>query len=230
MAEQKAPVLPDSDIYRISIGSTAGWDSDTLNTWRQILGVIEADGLDPLPNGKFERAVFVFSDRRAAELFCGALQEVLGTAVWPVVGTTGYEFIAALADAMVDPAGAEPLSGRYVSFTGSSSEFSKEVQTAKTKTMSWNLASELRQLTDALLDIAQGDLVARDFGATTLARAIAALAAALPVYRTYADGSGIKDGPQQRKYILHRNPGISFLWDSARNILSLGDRRFVRRR
>ena len=113
---------------------------------------------------------------------------------WPVAGTTGYEFITAFADAMVDPAGAEPLSAAYQAFTGASTEFAAVAEEAKQEMMSWNLTSELRQATTALLEIAQNDLVARDFGPTTLAKAITALAAALPVYRTYIDADGIDEG------------------------------------
>ena len=110
---------------------------------------------------------------------------------WPVAGTTGYEFITAFADAMVDPAGAEPLSAVYGAFTGAPTDFVGIAREAKKEMLSWNLASELRRVTRALKEIAGGDLVARDFGPTTLAQATAEFAAALPVYRTYIDANGV---------------------------------------
>jgi (1->4)-alpha-D-glucan 1-alpha-D-glucosylmutase len=115
-------------------------------------------------------------------------------ASWPAAGTTGYEFITAVADAMVDPAGAESLSATYRSFTGVATDFAGIAHEAKKEMLSWNLASELRRVMGALNDISRGDLVARDFGPTTLAQAIITLAAALPVYRTYVDANGISDG------------------------------------
>ncbi len=113
---------------------------------------------------------------------------------WAVAGTTGYEFIADVSSALVDPAGAEPLSAAYGRFTGLQDGFDAMVQSAKQEIVSWNLASEHCRVTAALADIARKDLLARDFGPTTLARAVKDLAVAMPVYRTYIDSNGPSEG------------------------------------
>ncbi len=109
---------------------------------------------------------------------------------WPTAGTTGYEFIAHLADLFVDPDGEAPLDEAYRAYVGSSGAYEAEVLAAKRRIITRNLAGELDYLTAKLTEIAGGDLRTRDFGKDTLRRAIIEAAAALPVYRSYVAISG----------------------------------------
>lgn len=118
---------------------------------------------------------------------------------WPIQGTTGYEFIASVAGLLVDPAGQSKISQAYSEFTGSNVDYDGLVRDAKREILNSNLASELRQLTARALVLARRDPAARDIGPDTMRRAIVELAAAMPVYRTYVDGTG--PSPHDRKLI-----------------------------
>ena len=109
---------------------------------------------------------------------------------WPTEGTTGYEVATWIAQALVDPAGEEPLTGGYDAFTGTEHDYGAMLEEAKREIVTRNLAAELRLLTTLAHRIAQDDPTARDYGFDTLRRAILSLASAMQVYRTY-----LGDGP-----------------------------------
>jgi (1->4)-alpha-D-glucan 1-alpha-D-glucosylmutase len=109
---------------------------------------------------------------------------------WPVAGTTGYEFIAALAGLFVDRRREAAMSRAYDGFVGAPSDFAAGLRATKREIFTRNLAAELAVLTARAREIAAGDPRTRDFGADALRRAIVELCAALPVYRSYVDASG----------------------------------------
>jgi (1->4)-alpha-D-glucan 1-alpha-D-glucosylmutase len=109
---------------------------------------------------------------------------------WPVAGTTGYEFIQALAGLFVDPAGEAPLTEAYAAFLGGSVDYAAMVRETKRRILARNLAGELEFLKDLAKAIAERDPMTRDHGADSLRRAILEFAAALPVYRTYVNVEG----------------------------------------
>jgi (1->4)-alpha-D-glucan 1-alpha-D-glucosylmutase len=113
---------------------------------------------------------------------------------WPVAGTTGYEFIGALAGLFVDPAGREPLTEAYHAFLGGVVDYETMVRDTKRRILARNLAGELEFLKDLAKGIAERDPMTRDHGADSLRRAILEFAAALPVYRTYVN----VEGPDER--------------------------------
>jgi (1->4)-alpha-D-glucan 1-alpha-D-glucosylmutase len=114
---------------------------------------------------------------------------------WPVAGTTGYEFIGALAGLLVDPRGERGMTEAYQRFIGRSIDYEDLVKGLKRRVLMHNLASELRALTHIAHWFAARHLVTRDIGADTLRSAIVELTSALPVYRTYVSGpvSNAKD-------------------------------------
>ena len=109
---------------------------------------------------------------------------------WPVQGTTGYEFIRALGDAMTSPDGEAALSEAYCDFAGDTADYETLLATNKRHIFVRNLAGELDVLTGLAGQLAQADLATRDYGRDTLRRAIIELGASLPVYRTYVDVDG----------------------------------------
>ena len=112
---------------------------------------------------------------------------------WPVAGTTGYEFIAALAGLLTSEAAGGALDEAYAGFLGETPDYAAEIARAKSLILSNNLAGELDTLIAQAQAIAAEDLTARDFGADTLRQSIAALMSALHVYRTYVDADGPSD-------------------------------------
>ncbi|HEX2256026.1 MAG TPA: malto-oligosyltrehalose synthase [Afifellaceae bacterium] len=109
---------------------------------------------------------------------------------WPIAGTTGYEFISALAGLFTDPAGEAPATEAYEAFLGGSVDYRRLVGETKRRILARNLAAELDVLKDQAHALAQLDSMTRDFGADTLRRAILEFATALPVYRTYVHVDG----------------------------------------
>jgi (1->4)-alpha-D-glucan 1-alpha-D-glucosylmutase len=112
---------------------------------------------------------------------------------WPVAGTTGYEFIRAIADLLVDPEGAAPMTRAYNAFLGEDVDYATLALAAKRSILARNLAGELEHLKDLVGALAERHLATRDLGTDTLRRAIIELAAALPFYRTYVDVTGAYD-------------------------------------
>jgi (1->4)-alpha-D-glucan 1-alpha-D-glucosylmutase len=110
---------------------------------------------------------------------------------WPVAGTTGYEFIAALADLFIDRTQDEELTNAYDTFVGASVDYRRAAASAKRDIFERNLAAELTLLTEWALLIASADPRTRDVGRDSLRRAIVELAVALPVYRSYVGADGI---------------------------------------
>lgn len=108
---------------------------------------------------------------------------------WPVAGTTGYEFIAALARLFTQTE-TQALADAYEDVAGGASDLDTAVTVAKRRTFNRNLAGELDHLTHLAVDLAQSDVATRDLGADTLRRAIVEVASAFPVYRTFVDAAG----------------------------------------
>lgn len=109
---------------------------------------------------------------------------------WSVAGTTGYEFIAALGQLLVDDASREDLTRAYEEFVQEKRDLEAEVVMTKRRTLTRNLAGELDHLADLASTIASEDIATRDLGRDTMRRAIVELASAMPVYRTYVDANG----------------------------------------
>lgn len=101
---------------------------------------------------------------------------------WPVSGTTGYEFIAALADALVASHGIAGLRHAYNNVTGKSLDMAAELRAAKALMVDRNFAGEFIRL----LALAQ-QLISHD----ALENDLRELLLAFPVYRTYATAEGL---------------------------------------
>lgn len=101
---------------------------------------------------------------------------------WPVSGTTGYEFIAALADALVASHGIAGLRHAYNNVTGKSLDMAAELRAAKALMVDRNFAGEFTRL----LALAQ-QLISHD----ALENDLSELLLAFPVYRTYATAEGL---------------------------------------
>ena len=108
---------------------------------------------------------------------------------WPVAGTTGYEFARSVGGLLTDQEGAAALTAAYHDVIGAQPEPQAMLTEAKVEILTHNLAAELAVLVRHAGRAAAGDPQAGDWGPDTLRRALVALACAMPVYRTYLDGS-----------------------------------------
>jgi len=107
---------------------------------------------------------------------------------WPVAGTTGYEFIASMADILIERKG---LAGLHQAYPSPSRirDFSKEIRTAKRQMVADNFLTELTALV-ALAQSAAGVMAAAP-SSEAIRAALIELIAAFPVYRTYGTDEGL---------------------------------------
>ncbi len=155
---------------------------------------LRLDHIDGLadPKGYLERLQKTFG---VVEPLYVVVEKILGAGEelrsdWPVVGTTGYEFIRSLSELLVDRRGETEMSSAYAAFLKEDVDYEALVLGAKRSILIRNLAGELEHLKDMAGALASRQLATRDLGTDTLRRAIIELAAALPVYRTYVDVAG----------------------------------------
>jgi len=109
---------------------------------------------------------------------------------WPVAGTTGYEFGAAVLQALLDPHGGEPLTRLYRELTDEREPFADVVYEAKLKIMRNEMASEVNVLARDAARVARQNPRTADFTHGLLRTALREIMASFPVYRTYVDAAG----------------------------------------
>ncbi|MFD2347981.1 malto-oligosyltrehalose synthase [Sinorhizobium terangae] len=102
---------------------------------------------------------------------------------WPVEGSTGYEFISALAELLTNE---QPSSG--LSSEGRRSAVRKAVLECKLQVLNHNFNAEVMRLTRLAVHMGNNDGSSPDTGRS--AEAIRQLVAELPVYRTYVSSRG----------------------------------------
>ncbi|SKA30510.1 malto-oligosyltrehalose synthase [Consotaella salsifontis] len=112
-------------------------------------------------------------------------------ASWEIEGTTGYEFITALAGLYVDGDQEAAMTQAYCGFVGEEDPLRTMIAKQKRVIFFRNLAGELQFLTNEAMNVASRGLSTRDLGPDTMARSIVEMAAQLPVYRTYVSVEGV---------------------------------------
>lgn len=115
---------------------------------------------------------------------------------WPAVGTTGYDFLAAVNDLFVDDAGLTRLDETYRAFTGSDCGFRDTTYATKKQVIDGLFAGEMASLGLHLSTLAEQDRHARDLSPQELAQAILEVTACFPVYRTYTESPRVR--PEDR--------------------------------
>lgn len=104
---------------------------------------------------------------------------------WPVHGTTGYEFIPAVAEALINPQGRCELENAYVTEAPSGADLEAERRKAKLLMLRHNFSGELNRLVELARSLDD------HFEPEVLAQIISEVIAAFPVYRTYGDTAGL---------------------------------------
>jgi (1->4)-alpha-D-glucan 1-alpha-D-glucosylmutase len=117
-------------------------------------------------------------------------------AEWPVDGTTGYEFMTALEDVFIDPAGYARLEASY-SAGSKAAGFHAIAVDSKRRVLRSALNADVRRIAPMLAAVAvRAEWERRSIAA--YAGAIVELIAMLPVYRTYMDGEQPDAGARDR--------------------------------
>lgn len=115
---------------------------------------------------------------------------------WPVSGTTGYEFMAALSDALVDGSKISMLRNLYNKVVNKPVNMVAELRAAKLLMADKNFAGEFTTLLNLARDIAgQAGLIQDE---DRLRQALRELLVAFPVYRTYGTETGLPEADRER--------------------------------
>ncbi len=112
---------------------------------------------------------------------------------WPVHGGTGYRFSSLVNGLFVDPSSQAAFDAAYEAFTGDTTAYEDTVRECKRHIIDSALSAELGWLTETVVRIAQADRRVCDFTRNRLRTALAEVAGAFPVYRTYVDGGGASE-------------------------------------
>jgi len=104
---------------------------------------------------------------------------------WPVHGDTGYRFATVVNGLFVDSAREDEVDALYREFTKQTDSFDEIVYRCKKIIIYTALFSELRWLATAIHQITRANRRTCDFTRPRLRVALAEVAAAFPVYRTY---------------------------------------------
>lgn len=117
---------------------------------------------------------------------------------WPISGTTGYEFIASLSQALVDGEKIGALRQAYDAILGKPLNAEAELRAAKSLMADRNFEGEFTTLLRLAMGIAETDKVALD--EQKIRAALRELLIAFPVYRTYGTAQGM---PPEGDKLLH---------------------------
>ena len=104
---------------------------------------------------------------------------------WHIHGTTGYRFANVANGVLVDTTTAGRFDTLWRNFTGQQQGFAALSRIGKHDVIRSALASELTVLSTHLVRIARADRRTRDYTLNAVRRALAEVAACMPVYRTY---------------------------------------------
>lgn len=118
---------------------------------------------------------------------------------WPISGTTGYEFIAALGNVFVDGDRLDSLRDAYEQFAGRFIDMEEELRAAKLLMADNNFAGEFESLWKLAMQIGQAEDREAALSGTAVKSALRELLAAFPVYRTYGTREGLP--PEDREML-----------------------------
>jgi (1->4)-alpha-D-glucan 1-alpha-D-glucosylmutase len=154
------------------------------------------DGLrDPAQYFQRLRRLIRNAQGTAARPFYMVVEKILGEheklhAFSGVHGTTGYEWLNAISQTLVDGSGLEPLDEIWRQVSNVSPRLEPVLKEAKRRVLETLLTSEFTVLTRLLARIAGGHYSTRDYSADSLRQALELYVLHFPVYRTYLTSAG----------------------------------------
>ena len=206
--------LASSDInYRrfFDINTLAGLrveDFSTFDAIHRLVKKLIADGrlqglrldhIDGLrdPAQYFQRLRRLIRDAQGehAKPFYMVIEKILGEheklpSFTGVHGTTGYEWLNAITQVLIDGKGLEPLDEVWRQLSNLPPRLAPVLKEAKRRVLETLLTSEFTVLTRLLARIAAGHYSTRDFSADSLRQALELYVLHFPIYRTYLTAAG----------------------------------------
>jgi (1->4)-alpha-D-glucan 1-alpha-D-glucosylmutase len=110
---------------------------------------------------------------------------------WPVSGTTGYEFIAALSNLFVDESNLPQLKSAYETYVGRPLDIAEELRNAKLLMADVNFGGESARLFALAKSLLKNETSATAFSDEELQEALRTFLVSFAVYRTYGDEDGL---------------------------------------
>jgi (1->4)-alpha-D-glucan 1-alpha-D-glucosylmutase len=154
------------------------------------------DGLrDPLQYFQRLRRLVRDAQGETAKPFYIVVEKILGEheklhAFTGIHGTTGYEWLNAITQVLVDGNGLEPLDEVWRQVSNLPPKLEPVLKAAKRRVLETLLTSEFTVLTRLLARIAGGHYSTRDYSADSLRQALELYILHFPVYRTYLTSAG----------------------------------------
>ena len=154
------------------------------------------DGLrDPAQYFQRLRRLIRTAQGSAARPLYMVIEKILGEheALRPFVdvhGTTGYEWLNAISQVLVDDSGLDALDEIWRQISNMSPQLDPVLKAAKRRVIDTLLTSEFTVLTRLLARIAAGHYSTRDFSADSLRQALELYVLHFPIYRTYLTSAG----------------------------------------
>lgn len=162
----------------------------------QGLRIDHIDGLrDPAQYFQRLRRLIREAQGGEAKPFYIVVEKILGSGEKPrrfagVQGTTGYEWMNAIAHVLVDGKGLKALDEVWRQVSNQSPKLEPVLKAAKRRVLETLLTSEFTVLVRLLARIASGHYSTRDFSADSLRQALELYVLHFPVYRTYLTSAG----------------------------------------
>jgi (1->4)-alpha-D-glucan 1-alpha-D-glucosylmutase len=113
---------------------------------------------------------------------------------WPVEGTTGYDFLAAVNGLFVSPDAETDLTRLYAKLTGEDRSYETVLEESKRFVLETSLAADVSHLVGLFRETESGTVWSRD----DIHLALRELIVSLPVYRTYFDSEAPSVNPADR--------------------------------
>ena len=161
---------------------------------------LRLDHIDGLrdPAQYFQRLRRLIREARGdgAKPFYLVIEKILGEqeklpAFAGVHGTTGYEWMNAITQVLIDGKGLDPLDEIWRQISSTPPRLDPVLKDAKRRVLETLLTSEFTVLTRLLARIASGHYSTRDYSADSLRQALELYVLHFPVYRTYATATGL---------------------------------------
>ena len=187
-----------SIMHLIQEGKVSGLRVDHIDGLLDPLQYLERLQAIPIPNGRQNQdglKIYAVVEK----ITCGP--EKL-PADWPVLGTTGYDFLNASNALFIDPDGYREIEESYRRFAGIKQSFADAWYLREKQVIEEMFAREIDFLSYRLGRIAAFDERGADIPTRELIRGLKEVTACLPVYRTYYREGGILS--EQDKTALRR--------------------------
>jgi (1->4)-alpha-D-glucan 1-alpha-D-glucosylmutase len=117
---------------------------------------------------------------------------------WPISGTTGYEFIGALSNALVDGGKTDALTSAYEAVSGRQTDALEDLRDAKLSMANNNFEGEVVALQKLALTLHEAEGGSGSIEADAMHNALRELLVAFPVYRTYGTADGLTQADKTR--------------------------------